>query len=114
MTETSPVASVGRIKSSLEAKLSDDEKAELRTTVGQIALGVDFRVVDPVTLEAKPWDGETSRRAPGARARGSPATYYNDDRSARVVHRRRLAAHRRHGGRRRPTATSSSSTAPRT
>ena len=61
-----------------------------------------------------PWDGETSRRAAGAAARGSPASYYNDDRSAEsftddgwlrtgdvaVVDARR--------------ATSASSTAPRT
>ena len=81
MTETSPVASVGRIKSSLEAKLTDAEKVDLRTTVGQIALGVEFRVVDPITLEKKPWDGETSGELQ-VRGPWIARTYYNDDRSA--------------------------------
>ena len=81
MTETSPVASVGRIKSSLEAKLTDAEKVDLRTTVGQIALGVEFRVVDPITLERKPWDGETSGELQ-VRGPWIARTYYNDDRSS--------------------------------
>jgi acyl-CoA synthetase (AMP-forming)/AMP-acid ligase II len=81
MTETSPVASVGRIKSSLEAKLSDDEKADLRTTVGQISLGVDFRVVDPVMLKPRPWDGESSGELQ-VRGPWIARSYYNDDRSA--------------------------------
>jgi fatty-acyl-CoA synthase len=81
MTETSPVASVSRIKSSLEARLSDDEKAELRTTVGQISVGVEFRVVDPVTLGPQPWDAETSGELQ-VRGPWIARTYYNDDRSA--------------------------------
>ena len=81
MTETSPVASVGRIKSSLEATLTDEEKIDLRTTVGQIALGVEFRVVDPITLERKPWDGETSGELQ-VRGPWIARTYYNDDRAA--------------------------------
>jgi fatty-acyl-CoA synthase len=81
MTETSPVASVGYIKSSLASKLSDEEKAELRTTVGQISLGVDFRVVDPVMLEPRPWDGETSGELQ-VQGPWIARTYYNDDRSA--------------------------------
>ena len=35
MTETSPIASVGRIKSTLEGVLDEDGKADLRATVGQ-------------------------------------------------------------------------------
>ena len=81
MTETSPIASVGRVKSSLEAKLTDEEKIDLRTTVGQIALGVDFRVVDPNTLEPKPWDGETSGELQ-VRGPWIARTYYNDDRAS--------------------------------
>ena len=81
MTETSPVASVAHIKSSLEPHLSDDEKAELRTTVGQISIGVEFRVVDPVTLEPRPWDGESSGELQVA-GPWIARTYYNDDRSS--------------------------------
>jgi fatty-acyl-CoA synthase len=80
MTETSPVASVAHIKSSLESKLSDDEKADLRTTVGQISIGVEFRVVDPVSLEERPWDGETSGELQ-VRGPWIAKTYYNDDRA---------------------------------
>ena len=40
MTETSPIASVGRIKSTLDAVLDDDGRADLRTTVGP---AVDLR-----------------------------------------------------------------------
>jgi fatty-acyl-CoA synthase len=81
MTETSPVASVGHIKSSLEATLSDDEKADLRTTVGQISIGVEFRVVDPVTIEGRPWDGETSGELQ-VRGPWIARSYYNDDRAS--------------------------------
>jgi fatty-acyl-CoA synthase len=81
MTETSPVASVGRTKSSLEARLTDAEKVDLRTTVGQIALGVEFRVVDPNTLERKPWDGESSGELQ-VRGPWIARTYYNDDRAS--------------------------------
>ena len=81
MTETSPVASVGHIKSSLEATLSDDEKADLRTTVGQVAIGVEFRVVDPMTLEERPWDGESSGELQ-VRGPWIARSYYNDDRSS--------------------------------
>ncbi len=81
MTETSPVASVGRIMSTLDASLSDEEKADLRCTVGQASVGVDFRVVDPLTLEPKPWDFESSGELQ-VRGPWVAATYYNDERSA--------------------------------
>jgi fatty-acyl-CoA synthase len=81
MTETSPVASVGQIKRSLEETLSDDELADLRTTVGQISIGVDFRVVDSLTLEERPWDGETSGELQ-VRGPWIAATYYNDERAS--------------------------------
>ncbi len=67
MTETSPVASVGRIKSTLEASSPTTRRPTCARPSGQIALGVEFRVVEPGTLEQLPWDGETSRRAAGAR-----------------------------------------------
>jgi fatty-acyl-CoA synthase len=81
MTETSPVASVGRIKSSLEARLSEEEKADLRTTVGQISVGVDCRIVDPGTLEPQPWDGESSGELQ-VRGPWIAATYYDDERAS--------------------------------
>jgi fatty-acyl-CoA synthase len=81
MTETSPVASVGYIKSTLAATLSEDDLADLRTTVGQVTLGVEFRVVDPLTLEEQPWDfassGELQVRGPWI-----ARSYYNDERAA--------------------------------
>jgi len=80
MTETSPVASVGRIKSYLDDSLDDEAKADLRTSIGIISVGVDFRVVDPLTLESVPWDGE----ARGELQVAGPwiaREYYNDDRS---------------------------------
>ena len=76
MTETSPIASVCRIKSTLD--LSDDEAADLRTTVGQVVVGVDFRVVGPEGEQ--PWDGESSGELQVA-GPWIAASYYNDDRS---------------------------------
>ncbi len=79
MTETHPIASVCQIKSTLE-HLSDEEKAELRTTVGIINFCVEARVVDPDTLEERPWDGATSGELQ-VRGPWVISEYYNDDRS---------------------------------
>ena len=79
MTETSPVCTVGNVKSTL-AQLSDDAKADLRTSVGYVVLGVDFRVVDPETLEILPWDGEASGELQ-VQGPWIARSYYNDDRS---------------------------------
>src|SRR3954471_14510997 len=79
MTETSPVCTIGRIKSTLE-HLSIDEKADLRTSVGYPLVGVDFRVVDPSTNEPAAWDNEQT----GELQVSGPwiaASYYNDPRS---------------------------------
>ncbi len=79
MTETSPIAAVCRL-SAADEKLPMEEQAELRTTVGQIALGVEMRVVEPDTTTALPWDGESS----GELQVSGPwiaADYYNDPRS---------------------------------
>ena len=80
MTETSPVASVGRIKSYLADTLSDDEQADLRSSIGNIAIGVDFRVVDQATDETVPWDGQ-SRGELQVAGPWVAREYYNDDRS---------------------------------
>jgi fatty-acyl-CoA synthase len=79
MTETSPVASVCMVKSNL-ADRSDDELADLRTTIGLISIGVEFRVVSP-DGEPVPWDGESSGELQ-VRGPWVARSYYNDDRSA--------------------------------
>jgi fatty-acyl-CoA synthase len=79
MTETSPVAAVCTL-SRADEELSDEEKAELRTTVGRIAFGVECRVVEPDTTREVPWDGETSGELQVSGA-WIAATYYNDERA---------------------------------
>jgi fatty-acyl-CoA synthase len=80
MTETSPIASVGRIKSTLDAVLDDDGRADLRTTVGQPSIGVDARIVRPGSTEPLPWDGESSGELQ-VRGPWIASEYYNDERS---------------------------------
>jgi fatty-acyl-CoA synthase len=84
MTETSPIASVGRIKSSLDAVLDDDGRADLRTTVGQPSVCVTARIARPSApgepIEELPWDGEAS----GELQVSGPwiaSGYHNDPRS---------------------------------
>jgi fatty-acyl-CoA synthase len=79
MTETSPIAAVCSL-SSEDQRLSVEELAELRTTVGQISFGVDARVVEPGTTNPTPWDGETSGELQ-CRGNWIAATYYNDERA---------------------------------
>ena len=79
MTETSPVATVGVIKSTLEG-LSEDELADVRASQGIPLLGVDLRVVEADGTEV-PADA-TSRGELQARGPWIARTYYNDDRSA--------------------------------
>ena len=80
MTETSPVCTIGTIKSTL-ADIPVEEEAEIRTSVGFVLPGVDFRVVDPQTGDAVPWDndqtGELQVHGPWI-----AATYYNDPRAS--------------------------------
>lgn len=79
MTETSPIAAVCSL-SSEDQRLSVEEQAELRTTVGQISFGVDARVVEPGTTNPTPWDGETSGELQ-CRGNWIASTYYNDERA---------------------------------
>ncbi|MET0727204.1 MAG: long-chain fatty acid--CoA ligase [Acidimicrobiales bacterium] len=81
MTETSPVASVGRIKSTLDAVLDDDGRADLRATVGQPAVCVDARIVRPGSSESLPWDGESSGELQ-VRGPWIASSYYRDERSS--------------------------------
>jgi fatty-acyl-CoA synthase len=78
MTETSPIAAVCHLKSSLD-DLDDAAKADMRTTVGLISVGVEFRVVTGDGIEA-PWDGTTSGELQVA-GNWIASEYYNDDRS---------------------------------
>jgi fatty-acyl-CoA synthase len=80
MTETSPVASSGHIKSTLAAVLDDDGKADLRTTVGQPLIGVEVRIVQPGSSEEQPWDGESSGELQ-VRGPWIASSYYDDERS---------------------------------
>jgi fatty-acyl-CoA synthase len=80
MTETSPLGSVCRIKSTL-ADRSDEELADIRATQGIITPLVECRIVEPGTADALPWDGE----ARGELQVAGPwvaASYYNDDRES--------------------------------
>lgn len=79
MTETSPIAAVCTLDAD-ERLLPDDVQAELRTTVGRIAFGVDCRVVEPGTTTPVPWDGETSGELQ-CRGNWIAATYYDDPRA---------------------------------
>jgi fatty-acyl-CoA synthase len=67
MTETSPVASVGRIKSTL-AGLDPEALLGLRLTQGLPSAGVEARIVEPGTTTELPWDdtatGELQVRGP--------------------------------------------------
>jgi fatty-acyl-CoA synthase len=80
MTETSPVASSGHIKSTLAAQLDDEGKAELRTTVGQPLFGVEARIMQPGDTGPQPWDGESSGELQ-VRGPWVARSYYNDERS---------------------------------
>ena len=80
MTETSPIASVGRIKSTIDATLDDEGRADLRTTVGQPSVCVDARIVRPGSTEELPWDGESSGELQ-VRGPWIASEYYNDERS---------------------------------
>ena len=56
MTETSPVASLGVLRS-VHDDLSDDEKADVRALQGPPVPLVELRIADPESGEQQPWDG---------------------------------------------------------
>jgi fatty-acyl-CoA synthase len=68
MTETSPLASLCRIKSSLAQSLDPEEELALRLTQGLPLAGVEARIVEPGTTDPLPWDntatGELQVRGP--------------------------------------------------
>ncbi len=79
MTETSPIASMGAIKSEF-ADCSDEELADLRSTIGIAVPGVEVRIADPDTHEPQPWDGEAQGEIQ-CRGPWIAKSYYNDERS---------------------------------
>ena len=80
MTETSPVATVGSIKS-VYADLPEEELADIRAMQGLPSLGVELRVVDQESGEVVAWDNETRGELQAA-GPWIARTYYNDERSA--------------------------------
>src|SRR3954466_8727467 len=57
MTETSPLASVCRVKSTL-ANRPQEEQADVRSAAGLIVPGLSVRIVEPGSIDDLPWDGE--------------------------------------------------------
>jgi fatty-acyl-CoA synthase len=58
-TETSPLASINRLKPWLERKLSEDERWDLRRKQGFVATGLDVKILDTSGNEV-PRDGESA------------------------------------------------------
>ncbi len=79
MTETSPVATVGMIRSGRAATANDDELADLRAMQGIPAPLVELRIADPDSGQRLPWDGETSGEVQ-VRGPWIAKRYYNDPR----------------------------------
>jgi fatty-acyl-CoA synthase len=79
MTETSPLASVCRLKSTLLDEPAE-ELARRRTAVGLPAFGIEVRVVEPETTNLLPWDG-AARGELQARGPWVARAYYNDERA---------------------------------
>ena len=93
MTETSPVATTGRIKSTLGAQ-DDPELAELRAMQGIAIPLVDLRIVDPGHRRGAALGRRGARRAAGHRPVDRPLLLQRRP-LRRLLHRGRLAAHRR-------------------
>jgi fatty-acyl-CoA synthase len=79
MTETSPVATVGEIKSKLRG-LPEEELADIRAMQGLPLFGVELRVLSQEDGTQVPWDGE-SRGELQAAGPWIAKEYYNDSRS---------------------------------
>jgi fatty-acyl-CoA synthase len=79
MTETSPIASVCKIKTTVAGR-PEEALADIRASQGLVAPGVDVRIVEPGSLDELPWDGD----ARGELQCSGPwiaRDYYNDPRS---------------------------------
>ena len=80
MTETSPLGSVCRVKSTLVDR-SEKELADVRSSQGIVAPLVECRIVEPGTADELPWDGEARGELQVAGPHVA-AGYYRDDRSS--------------------------------
>jgi fatty-acyl-CoA synthase len=80
MTETSPLASVSRVRSTLLDR-SEDEQADIRAKQGVVVPLVDCRIVEPGGDDELPWDGEAYGELQ-VRGPWIAAGYYHDERSA--------------------------------
>jgi fatty-acyl-CoA synthase len=78
MTETSPIASVCRIRSTV-ADRGEQELADIRANQGIVVPGVDVRIVEPGTLDELPWDN-TARGELHVSGPWIARDYYNDPR----------------------------------
>ena len=58
MTETSPLGTICHVKSAQEG-LSDADLSDVRTSIGTVLPGIEFRLCEPGTTDELPWDGET-------------------------------------------------------
>jgi fatty-acyl-CoA synthase len=83
MTETSPVGALCHVKATLGRDLDESGRADLRTSVGQPAVGVEARIsrADAADAGALPWDGTTAGELQ-VRGPWIAAGYYADPRSA--------------------------------
>jgi fatty-acyl-CoA synthase len=84
MTETSPVGALCHLKSTLERDLDEEGRADLRTSVGRPAVGVEARLGRPDTDSPGrplPWNGSSAGELQ-VRGPWIAAGYYDDPRSA--------------------------------
>ncbi|MHB1930650.1 MAG: AMP-binding protein, partial [Acidimicrobiales bacterium] len=79
MTETSPLASIARVRNDLLQR-SEEDLADVRATQGIPVAGVELRIVDPATGEEQPWDGKSSGEIHVA-GPWIASAYYDDPRS---------------------------------
>ena len=77
MTETSPVASLSRLKSAFE-DLPNEEKAAYRAAQGIPLPCVDVRIVEPGGTDELPWDGKAAGELQ-CRGPWVAASYYHDE-----------------------------------
>ncbi len=64
MTEMSPIGSVCALRAE-HVDLPEEEKADLRATVGRAPVGVDLRIRDPLTGDELAWDATSSGELEG-------------------------------------------------
>ncbi len=79
MTEMTPLGTICRLKSSMDA-LPDDERYAIRAKQGYVAAGVDLRLVDEEGRE-QPWDGRSMGEMQ-VRGPWVASSYYNNPESA--------------------------------